>query len=85
MKNQLSALIDGEFDVEEADHLITAMKVDGEVKESWKHYNIIGDAIRGDDNVGPDLTVRIMQALDGEATVLVVSKQLQDAAVEDST
>ncbi|MEO1957715.1 MAG: sigma-E factor negative regulatory protein [Methylophilaceae bacterium] len=84
MKNQLSALIDGEFDIEEADHLITAMKADGEMKESWEQYNLIGDAIRGDDNVRPDLTVKIMRGLDDEPTVLAVNKQLQDTIVGDS-
>jgi len=84
MKNQLSALIDGEFDIEEADHLITAMKADGEVKEAWKQYHLIGDAIRGDVNVEHDLTAKIMQALDNEPTVLAVNKQLQEGKAEGS-
>ena len=84
MKNQLSALIDGEVDIEEAEHLITAMKVDGEVKEAWKQYNLIGDAIRGDLNVRPDLTAKIMQALEGEPTVLAVNKQLQNSTSQVS-
>ena len=35
MKNQLSALIDGEFDLEEAEHIIAALKVDGDTKDAW--------------------------------------------------
>lgn len=75
MKNQLSALIDGEFDIEEAEHIVTALKVDGEMKEAWKQYHLIGDAMRGNLQGSRDFSAKIMQALDAEPTVLAVNKQ----------
>ena len=47
MKNQLSALIDGELDPQEAEHLFTALKVDAEMKGAWRQYHLIGDVLRG--------------------------------------
>jgi len=82
MKNQLSALMDGELDVEEVEHLMSAMKTNGDVKESWKHYHLIGDAMRGDADTSPDLSAKIMQALEDEPTVLAVNKQIKEAPTE---
>jgi sigma-E factor negative regulatory protein RseA len=77
MKSQLSALVDGEFDIEESEHIITALKIDGEVREAWKHYHLIGDAIRGNVD-GTDFSAKIMQALEAEPTVLAVNRQLKE-------
>ncbi len=75
MKNQLSALIDGEFDIEEAEHILTALKADGEMKEAWKQYHLIGDAMRGNLQGSRDFSAKVLQALDAEPTVLAVNKQ----------
>ena len=48
MKDQLSALIDGEFDVASAEHLITSVKLGGELKDCWQQYHLIGDAMRNE-------------------------------------
>jgi sigma-E factor negative regulatory protein RseA len=82
MKNQLSALIDGEFDIAEAEHIITAMKVNGEMKEAWKQYHLIGDAMRGNLHGSRDLSAKIMQALEAEPTVLAVNKQAKVVVAE---
>ena len=58
MKNQLSALIDGEFELEDSDHILTAMKSGGEVKEAWQHYHLIGDAMRGGAEMQADFSAR---------------------------
>ena len=75
MKNQLSALIDGELSIEDSAHLITSAKTGGELKNCWAYYHLIGDALRGD--VGPggvnmhhDFGHRVMAALEAEPTVL---------------
>lgn len=70
MKDQLSALIDGEFDVASAEHLIASVKSDGEFKECWQHYHLIGDAMRGDSYLSPTFSTKVMDALDAEPTVL---------------
>jgi sigma-E factor negative regulatory protein RseA len=75
MKNQLSALIDGEFEVEDSDHIMTAIKSNGEAKEAWKHYHLIGDVMRGDTSMQHDFSAKVMQALDAEPTILAINKQ----------
>ncbi|QVL45305.1 MAG: sigma-E factor negative regulatory protein [Methylophilaceae bacterium] len=77
MKNQLSALIDGEFDIEESEHILTALKADGELKEAWKHYHLIGDAMRGSLEGAADYSANIIRALEAEPTVLAVNKTVQ--------
>jgi sigma-E factor negative regulatory protein RseA len=70
MKDQLSALIDGEFDIDDSEHLITSAKAGGEMKHCWAHYHLIGDAMRGDAAMSHDFSSRVMAALDTEPTVL---------------
>ncbi len=70
MKDQLSALIDGEFDIDDSEHLITSAKAGGEMKHCWAHYHLIGDAMRGDAAMSHDFSGRVMAALDIEPTVL---------------
>jgi sigma-E factor negative regulatory protein RseA len=73
MKNQLSALVDGEFEIEDSEHIMTALKSNGEITEAWKHYHLIGDVLRGDNLLPSNFTDKIMLALDAEPTVLVTS------------
>jgi len=77
MKKELSALIDGEFDVEDAEHIMKAMRSNSEVKQAWKQYHLIGDAIRGDAGMQNDFSAKVMQALDAEPTVLAINKQTE--------
>jgi sigma-E factor negative regulatory protein RseA len=74
MKDQLSALIDGEIELEGSEHIVTAMKSGGELRESWRHYHLIGDAMRGDVDMPSALSDKIMQALEAEPTVLAVNR-----------
>lgn len=66
MKDQLSALIDGEFELTNAEHLITAAKSSGEISQCWAHYHLIGDIMRGDNTMPPQFKTRVMQALELE-------------------
>lgn len=70
MKDQLSALIDGEFDVASADHLITSVQSGGELESCWQNYHLIGDAMRGDRYLSADFSARVMNALEDEPTIL---------------
>ncbi len=66
MKDQLSALIDGEFDIESSEHLITSAKSGGELRSCWAHYHLIGDTMRGEVYMSHDFSYRVMTALDAE-------------------
>ena len=75
MKDQLSALIDGELDIESADHVFTAAKTNGELKVSWQQYHLIGDAMRGDTEMSSNFCDKVMQSIDTEPTVLAVHRK----------
>jgi sigma-E factor negative regulatory protein RseA len=74
MKDQISALMDDEFDVEGSGHLLTAIKAGGELAESWSTYHLIGDAMRGEAFLQSDLKHRVMQRLESEPTALAPSR-----------
>jgi sigma-E factor negative regulatory protein RseA len=69
MKDQLSALIDGEFDIASAEHLITSAKSGGELKQCWTHYHLIGDIMRGESYMHEGFSARLMNQLDNEPII----------------
>ncbi len=70
MKDQISALMDDEVALHEAEYLYTALKAEGESRECWMTYHLIGDAMRGSPIFKQDLRQRIMQELDDGPVVL---------------
>lgn len=68
MKEQLSAFIDGELALDQADHLIEMAKSQGEMQSAWQTYHLIGDVMRDEASNPPDLSSRIMAALESEPT-----------------
>jgi sigma-E factor negative regulatory protein RseA len=70
MKDQLSALMDGEMAVADSEHLITSAKSGGEMKQSWASYHLIGDAMRGETYLSHDFSNRVMTALENEPSVI---------------
>ena len=70
MKDQLSALVDGELETSNALHLITAIKAGGEMNEYWSHYHSIGDVMRGDTYFKQGFSARVMSLLESESTVI---------------
>jgi len=70
MKDQISALIDGELPIESADHLFMAFKAKNEILESWATYHLIGDVMRGNVVFKPGFNERFMQKLELEPSVL---------------
>ncbi len=69
MKDQLSALIDGELGIESAEHLIASTKAGGELKQCWAHYHLIGDVMRGEVNNSHSISARVMAALENEPII----------------
>lgn len=70
MKDQVSALIDDEFDADGAEYLFAALKGDEKLAECWSTYHLIGDAMRGESPLRTDFSQRLMQRLESEPTVL---------------
>lgn len=78
MKEQLSALMDGEIDLDRNPHLYTALCKSDEASKCWFTYHLIGDALRGDLRMQTGLQGRVMQALESEPTVLAPRRRLRD-------
>lgn len=78
MKNELSALIDNELNIDELARILNAAKSNEDVRSAWKHYHLIGDAMRGDAQMTDDFSSRVMQALESEPTVLAIKKTQHD-------
>lgn len=69
MKEQVSALMDDEFDGRAREALFAALKHDGELMECWSIYHLIGDAMRGTGYVNVTLRQRLMARLENEPVV----------------
>jgi sigma-E factor negative regulatory protein RseA len=68
VKDQISALLDGELDEVEARRLIERLKVQPELRRTWDDYHLIGDALRG--HLGRDVSAAVTARLAAEAVVL---------------
>ena len=70
MKDQISALMDGELAPNGSEHVFAAIKAGGEMAVCWSTYHLIGDVMRGSALLKPDFNERLMQQLESEPTVL---------------
>jgi sigma-E factor negative regulatory protein RseA len=74
MKDEVSALLDGELEQVAAERQIDRLKADSELRQTWDMYHLIGDALRG--HVTPELCSRVTQRLAEEPTVLAPKPQV---------
>lgn len=79
MKEKISALMDGDLALEDAEYLMTAMKAKGETAEAWSTYHLIGDVMRDDPVLRADLTSRIMKEVANQPAVLAPKASLVQA------
>ncbi len=83
MKDQISALMDDEISLKDAEYLYTALKANGESRECWQTYHLIGDAMRQSPVLKAGLRDRIMQQIEMEPAVL--APRNEDVAVANAT
>jgi sigma-E factor negative regulatory protein RseA len=81
LKEQISALMDDDLVLEDAEYLMTALKANGEAAKSWATYHLIGDVIRGNKVLRHDLTASIMQEIAKEPTVLAPKPSLYKSSL----
>lgn len=79
MKEKISALMDGDLALEDAEYLMTAMKAKGETAEAWSTYHLIGDVMRDDPALRADLTSRIMKEVANQPAVLAPKASIVQA------
>lgn len=66
----MSALFDGELDVDESRRALGRIGKDGDAARLWSEYSLIGDVMRGCQVERPELGTRIRAALAEEPTIL---------------
>jgi sigma-E factor negative regulatory protein RseA len=66
----LSATLDGETERAETEACLTALKRDGELRQSWSDYHLIGDLMRGEASAQEGFMARFSAQLSAEPTVL---------------
>lgn len=72
MKENISALMDGELD---AAAVFEALRVEGEARETWRTYHLIGDAMRDTRLLSAGFSARFAERLAKEPTVLAPVRQ----------
>lgn len=70
MKSKISALIDGELPQYEAGGAFEALRDDGEARDTWRAYHLIGDSMRAAPLLSVDFSARVAARLAEEPTVL---------------
>lgn len=78
MKEQISALMDGELDLSANPHLYAALRNGGEAASDWATWHMIGDAMRGEAMAQSGLHARIMQQLEAEPAILAPRRRVLD-------
>jgi negative regulator of sigma E activity len=76
--DSISALLDGELSDQHARLAIRRLGEDTTARERYSEYCTIGDLLRGHHHDMPDLTARVMAALDREPTILAPVKKPAD-------
>ncbi len=69
IKQQLSALVDGELERDQARFLIRRVGEDSDLSGCWQRYHIVGECLRGH-GVAPvraDFVARVSMAIEGDA------------------
>ena len=67
---QISSLMDGELDADQAGRQFTRLKNDPQAQANWEIFHLIGDAMRGDSVVSRSFSERLHARFAEEPTVL---------------
>ena len=70
MKEKISQLMDGELEESDTARAVSALRDEGEGRQAWRAYHLIGDALRDTRTLSPDFAERMAARLAGEPTVL---------------
>lgn len=75
MKSRISALMDGELAPHETSGALEALRVEGEAREGWRRYHLIGDLMRDSHSFSAGFAVRVAQRIAQEPTVLAPARR----------
>ena len=74
MKSRISALMDDELEQHEASAPLDALRAEGDARESWRCYHLIGDAMRESRMLSGGFAARVAAHLEQEPTVMAPSR-----------
>ncbi len=70
MKQEISALMDGELFEDEAEGLFDQIKRDSDTHHDWALYHLIGDVLRQPEHIHCDLSGKVRERMRDEPVVL---------------
>lgn len=76
MKAKISTLMDGELDGREASAVLQSLRSEGEARETWRLYHLIGDAMHDAHPLSAGFAGRLAARLAEEPTVLAPRRSL---------
>jgi sigma-E factor negative regulatory protein RseA len=74
MKTRISQLMDGELERHEAAGPLDALRTEGEVRDSWRAYHLIGDAMRDTRMLSAGFAARVVARLAEEPSVMAPAR-----------
>ena len=80
MKQDISAMMDGELFEDEAETLLNQLKKNPQESQEWLTYHLIGDALRQPDHVCKDISASFHERLQAEPTVLAPRSRVTQKA-----
>jgi sigma-E factor negative regulatory protein RseA len=75
MKQEISALMDGEMFEDQADAFLDKLKRHPEMQQDWENYHLIGDALRQPDHICKSFGNSFHERLQAEPTVIAPYKR----------
>jgi len=84
LKQQISALMDDDLNIDETSHLLNMMHNSKDMRGTWSEYQLIGDVLRGEPVMQADLTSKIMQQIAHEPVVLAPKPSRQKPVWQQS-
>lgn len=70
MKQKISEWMDGESHSPETERLLAGLRAEGEARQAWRTYHLIGDTLRDTQMLSPRFAERMAASLEKEPTVL---------------
>ena len=70
MKQRISELMDGELEQREATGPLEALREEGEARDAWRSYHLIGDAMRDTRMLSAGFAARVATGVAQEPTVI---------------
>jgi negative regulator of sigma E activity len=80
MSEKISSLFDNEVEQESIDKEVSALSAKSAVQRNWKYYQVVRDVLQNNYSSSPDLSARIMEAIDKEPTQMGAIRPKQNTA-----